>query len=29
MLHDVYDGQLWKFLKEEANLLLMMNVDWF
>ena len=32
MLHDVYDGKLWKkwtsFLKE-ANLLLMMNVDWF
>ena len=33
MLHDVYDGKLWKkwssILKEEANLLLMMNVDWF
>ena len=33
LLHDVYDGKLWKkwssFLKEEANLLLMMNVDWF
>ena len=32
-LNKVYDGRLWKewdnFLNEEANFLLMLNVDWF
>lgn len=33
MLYDVYDGQLWKkwttFLQDQANFLVMLNVDWF